>query len=90
MISPWGHHRQTTSSIRPAQRTVKDEAELVNHLSPGKLAVAIGQFVAYYNQERHRRRRGRSQVDTAVVRATPLRGGWRVEMGWLPCDVSLR
>jgi transposase InsO family protein len=47
------HHPQTTGKIERMQRTVKEEVELVTHLSPGELRAAIARFVAYYNSARY-------------------------------------
>jgi len=47
------HHPQTTGKIERVQRTVKEEVELVTHLSPDELRAAIARFVAYYNSARY-------------------------------------
>jgi len=48
-----GHHPQTIGKIERWHRTMKDEVELVVHLSPDELRSAIGEFVDYYNRERY-------------------------------------
>jgi putative transposase len=42
-----------SGGIERVQRTVKEEAELVTHLSPDELRAAIARFVAYYNSARY-------------------------------------
>jgi len=48
-----GHHPQTIGKIERWHRTMKDEVELVVHLSPDELRAAIGESVDYYNRERY-------------------------------------
>lgn len=43
-----GHHPQTIGKVERWHRTMKDEVELVVHMSPDELWRAIGQFVDYY------------------------------------------
>jgi transposase InsO family protein len=48
-----GHHPQTLGKVERWHRTMKDEVELVVHMSPDELRAAIGEFVHYYNRQRY-------------------------------------
>jgi transposase InsO family protein len=48
-----GHHPQTIGKVERWHRTMKDEVELVVHMSPDELRAAIGELVGYYNRERY-------------------------------------